>query len=791
MADKKAPPKKRTPANSKVGRRDKKPKTSTRRRTAKKRSAKKASSSGWLKRLLGFFFKIGLVVIAVLVVVGIFLDSVISDRFEGQLWHLPSVVYGRVLTLQPGQTISHQSVLKELEVLRYHKVATPKREGEYSASSTRIELIRRPFEFVEGFEGARHVMLTFTDSGLQKIERVNEGGQLGYINIEPKLLGMLESRTEEQRLFIPREQLPELLIDALLVTEDRDFYQHDGVSPFAIARALVVNAQAGRTVQGGSTLTQQLAKNLFLSRDRTLWRKLREAYIALLIDYRYSKDRILEAYMNEVYLGQSGADAIHGFGLGARLYFDRPLQELRVDQLAMLVAVVKGPSYYNPWRNPERVEQRRDLVLRLLMENGHLTSREFELAAQRPLDIQSSPRAASRQPAYFQQLRREINQHVGDNFVPGEGLRIFSTLDPVSQRAAEQSVNNLLPELGKGLETAMVMADRRSGEIRAMIGGSKPGYAGFNRALDARRPIGSLVKPSVYLAALSHPNKFQLGTILEDKPIQLKGSQGSMWQPRNYDRKFNGEVPLYEALSRSLNVPTVNLGMAVGLDEVKETLVKLGAPEKEIPVVPAMLLGSVSLTPYETTQVFQTIGSGGQRAPLTALRAVTNLEGDVLYQFWPRASQQVPEQSAWLTTYAMKNAIVSGTGRRLHSEFSWAALAGKTGTTDNNRDSWFVGLDGREVATVWIGKDDNSETGLTGASGALRLYQDYLQRRTPERLQLNWPAELSTAKYSKNQSGILGFDCQGAVSLPVWDKDGAFKEACNDSLGGFIKRLFN
>ncbi|WP_087022054.1 penicillin-binding protein 1B [Thaumasiovibrio subtropicus] len=783
MAERKSPAKKRTSAKTKT--------TTRKRRATKKRTVKTKPSRRWGRWLFGFTVKLSLLAIAVLVVVGIYLDGVIRDRFEGQLWHLPSVVYGRVLTLQPGQSISHAAVLKELEVLRYQKVATPRRPGEYSASSTRIEMIRRPFEFVEGFDPERHIMLTFNDSGLQKIERVGQGGQLGFINIEPKMLGMLESRSEEQRLFVPREQLPEVLIDALLVTEDRDFYHHDGVSPLAIVRAMLVNVQAGRTVQGGSTLTQQLAKNMFLSRERTLWRKLREAYIAIILDYRYSKDSILEAYMNEVYLGQSGADAIHGFGLGARLYFDRPLEELRVDQLAMLVAVVKGPSYYNPWRNPERVTQRRDLVLKLLLENGNLTAGEYEQAVSRGLDVQSQARIASRQPAYFQQLRREINTHVGDNFEPGIGLRVFSTLDPLSQQSAEQAVRQMVPNLGKNLETAMVVADRRSGEIRAMIGGVNPGYAGFNRALDARRPIGSLVKPAVYLSALADPSRYHLGTTLDDKPIQLKGSQGSVWQPRNYDRKFSGEVPLYQALARSLNVPTVNLGMAVGLEQVKQTMTELGAPAAEIPTVPAMLLGSVSLTPYETTQMFQTIGSGGQRAPLTALRAVSDIEGNVLYQFWPRASQQVPEQAAWLTTFAMKHAVVSGTGRRLHSQYAWAALAGKTGTTDNNRDSWFVGIDGREVATVWIGKDDNSDTGLTGSSGALRLYQSYLERRVPERLQLSWPAQLSTAKYTKQQSGRLKLDCRGKMELPVWDKDGELKDACNDPLGGFIQRLFN
>ncbi|WP_413112979.1 penicillin-binding protein 1B [Thaumasiovibrio sp. DFM-14] len=788
MTERNQPPRKRRPAKPKT----KATKTTTKKRARNTRSKTQSSMPRRWSRFMGIIMlKLGLVAVAILAVTGIYLDGVVRDRFDGQLWHLPSVVYGRVLTLQPGQSVTHHEVMRELEALRYIKVSQPRRPGEYSASSTRIELIRRPFEFVDGFDAARHVMLTFDRSGLQRIERLPQGGDLGYLNIEPKLLGMLESRTEEQRLFVPREQIPDVLIDALLVTEDRDFYHHDGVSPSAIFRAFAVNLRAGRTVQGGSTLTQQLAKNLFLSRERTLWRKLREAYIAILIDYRYDKDRVLEAYMNEVYLGQGSGEAIHGFALGARLYFGRPLEELRVDQLAMLVAIVKGPSYYNPWRHPERVKQRRDLVLRLLMENGVLTASEYEQAVLRRLDIQLSPRVASRQPAYFQLLRREINQYVGENFTPGVGLRIFSSLDPLSQRAAEQTVSRSLPKLGDGLETAVVVSDRLSGEIRAMVGGSNPGYAGFNRALDARRPIGSLVKPAVYLTALSQPRTFALASTLEDKPIQLQGSQGSSWQPRNYDRQFRGEVPLYQALSRSLNVPTVNVGMAVGLGEVKKTLVNMGAPQAEIPSVPAMLLGAVNLTPFEVNQVYQTLGGGGRTAPLTALRAVTDQEGRVLYRFLPRASQQINEHAAWLTTYAMKHAVVNGTGRYLHQQYGWAALAGKTGTTDNNRDSWFAGIDGREVATVWIGRDDNGDTGLTGSSGALRLYSEYLRQREPLRLQLNWPSGMRTATYSANPDGGLDFDCQGQIELPVWDIDGNLEEQCNDSLGGFIQRLFN
>ncbi|EPN7877483.1 penicillin-binding protein 1B [Vibrio vulnificus] len=776
-------------------------KTTTRKRTAnrtprkttKKRSAVKTAKRQWLKTLWSLSWKAGLALVAVLIFVGIYLDSVVKQRFEGQLFQLPTVVYARIQTLYAGENVSRPELQKELDILNYRKVSQPRYPGEYSSSSSKIELIRRPFEFVDGPEADRHVMLHFDASSLTRVQSLESKGDLGYLRLEPKMLGMLEKDTDEQRLFLRREQFPEIMVDALLVTEDRDFYQHDGVSPLAIARAMFVNLKAGRTVQGGSTLTQQLAKNLFLTQDRTLWRKVREAYIALILDYRYSKDRILEAYLNEVYLGQSGKQAIHGFGLASRYYFGQPIQELRIDQLAMLVGMVKGPSYYNPVRFPERTKERRDLVLRLMMQQNMLTASEYDQAASRPLDIQDVPRIASRQPAYFQQLSMELREKVGEAFQGETGLRVFTSLDPISQDKLEKAISKKVPELGKvagnELEAAAVAVDRTSGEIRAMVGGKRTGYDGFNRAINASRPIGSLVKPAVYLTALEQPEKYTLATTLQDTPLSLKGSKGSVWEPRNFDRQFRGDVPLYQALAKSLNVPTVRLGMQLGIDQVSDTLARLGVNRNEIRPVPSMFLGAFSLTPLEVAQMYQTLTNSGRKAPLTALRSVVDLEGHVLYQSLPKSSPAVNEQAAWLTTYAMKQGVAQGTGRYLQNQFAWAALAGKTGTSNDSRDSWFVGVDGREVTTIWLGRDDNQPTKLTGASGALRVYAEYLKQRTPEKLILPWPKEITTLGYQQKSDGELSLDCSSQFTLPVWDKQGELKAQCEKSSNWLNKLL--
>ncbi|GAL02576.1 penicillin-binding protein 1B [Photobacterium aphoticum] len=747
---------------------------------------------------------------------GFDLNQEITDKFEGQLWQLPSVVYARELTLQPGAMIRYEDLISELKVLKYRKVNKPTQPGEYSTSRLKVEFIRRPFEFRDGPQEARHVIAQFDYSKVKRIIDAESNKELGYVSVEPKMLGMLEAKTDEQRIYRPMDEMPQPLIDALIATEDRDFYQHDGISPTAIARAFIANLKAGKTVQGGSTLTQQLAKNMFLSSERSLWRKFREAYMALIIDYRYSKDQILDAYLNQVYLAQSGRDAVHGFELGARFYFGLPLTELRVDQQALLVGLVKGPSYYNPWRYPERAEHRRDLVLKLMMENGALDKFDYKKAIKQDLGLQAKGQISNRQPAYFGQLEREVENKVR-GYEAGQGLRLFTTLDPRSQAMVEQSVKKVIPTLeakaGNELETAVVVADRMTGEIRAIVGGSRPSYDGFNRAVDAKRQIGSVVKPAIYLAALEMPERFSLATSLQDQPLTIRGENGEKWSPRNYDRKYRGEVPLYRALAKSYNIPTVNLGMAVGLDTVIDTMGRLGINENEIPKLPSMLLGAFTLTPLEVTQMYQTIANGGNRSELTALSAVVDKDGKILYQHLPTSSEMVSPQAAWLTMFTLQKVVTEGTGRYLNSVLPSSRLAGKTGTSDQGRDSWYVGVDGREVVTIWMGRDDNKAVKLTGSSGPLRLYTDYVQHRDPEPLVLPVPSHVVDFEYYRDQRGVLAQSCTGNMYLPTWDPNNNLREGCMiepveqvqrgvktvekgvkegvEQVGGFFKKLFD
>lgn len=736
------------------------------------------------RRWLGLLIKLFLIGAVALAIYGVYLDSQIRSRIDGKVWQLPAAVYGRMVNLEPGMSYSKKEMIALLEGMQYRQVSRMTRPGEFTVQNDSIDILRRPFDFPDGKEGQIRARLLFKNDRLAQIQNLDNQRDFGLFRLDPKLITMLQSPNGEQRLFVPRAGFPDLLVDTLLATEDRHFYEHDGVSPYSIARAVVANLTAGKAVQGGSTLTQQLVKNLFLTNERSLVRKLNEAYMALLMDYRYSKDRILELYLNEVYLGQSGGDQIRGFPLGSLYYFGRPVDELSLDQQAMLVGMVKGASLYNPWRNPKLALERRNLVLRLLQNQGIIDAELYTMLSARPLGVQPKGGVITPQPAFMQMVRQELQQKLGNKVNDLSGVKIFTTLDPVSQDAAEKAIEDGVPALRAArnmndLEAAMVVVDRFSGEVRAMVGGSQPQFAGFNRAMQARRLVGSLAKPPTYLAALSEPDKYRLNTWLSDQPLSLKLSNGSLWQPKNYDRQFRGQVMLMDALVNSLNIPTVNLGMSVGLDQISATLQRLGIPKSVINPVPAMLLGAIDLTPVEVAQEYQTIASGGNRAPLSAVRSVIAEDGTVLYQSFPQAERMVPAQASYLTLYAMQQGVVRGTSRSLSAKFGKYNLAAKTGTTNDLRDSWFAGIDGKEVTIAWIGRDNNGPTKLTGASGALTLYRRYLENQTPLPLILQPPEGISQMNIDSAGNFVCG-EGSGMRVIPVWTENPQALCQCQD-----------
>ena len=665
---------------------------------------------------------------------GIHLDKVVRGKFEGKRWALPARVYARPLELYVGRPLTPDQLQTELKRLSYREDATTNREGSYTRDGDRFLLRTREFRFWDGQEPSRLLSLDLSGGTVAGLKTGSGGPDLALLRLDAALIASIYPTHNEDRVLVRRDDLSDMLIRTLMAVEDRNFYQHAGVDPKGILRAAYNNMRAGRVVEGASTITQQLVKNFYLTQERSFKRKLNEAYMAFLLERRYSKDEILETYANEIFLGQDGSRSIHGFGLAANFYFNRDLKELNIPQTALLVGMIKGPSAYNPIKSPDRALARRNLVIDLMEQERVIDAAQAAQAKEAPLGLRTGGgRPTGDYPAFLQLVRRQLRRDYQEEDLRSEGLRIFTTLDPLVQLEAEEAVRARLPKLEKSkrlpvdsLESAAVITSVAQGEVLALVGGRRAAYEGFNRALDAVRSIGSLVKPAVYLTALSDPERYTLVSLIEDRPVSMRAGDGKIWEPKNYNHKVYGSVRLYSALVRSLNLATVNLGLAVGVDRVAETLYRMGVQRRFNPV-PAILLGSVSLSPLEVAQVYQTIAAEGFRAPLRAIREVVGSSGRPLNRYPLSVDEAVNSQAAYLTGWAMRQVVKQGTAKSLAKRLpKGMTMAGKTGTTDEMRDSWFAGFSGDKVAVVWVGRDDNKPTRLSGASGALLVWGDIM-----------------------------------------------------------------
>ena len=720
-----------------------------------------------------FLLKVAFTGAVLTVFYGGYLDWQIRSKMDGQIWRLPAEVYSRIESVKISDNLAFDEVIQILLDNEYRQTTMVAAPGDFKLEDDTIVVLRRAFPFPDKPEPQRVLRLRFVDNKLNRIEDLVAVKAIDEFRLAPKLIAMLESDNED-RLAIPLQNYPRLLIDALILTEDRRFYDHHGINPVGIIRALITNIRAGQTVQGGSTLTQQLVKNLFLSSERTITRKANEALMSLVLDWRYDKNRILETYLNEIYLGQNGDTQIHGFELASQFYFGRSIREISLDQIALLVGMVKGPSLYNPWRNPQNALERRNVVLKLMLEHKMIGDELYQLLSQRPLSVQQKGQISRKYPSFIQTLQVDLRRELGEHKISSLlGARIFTTMDLKQQAQAENAVVNTVSQLqlktkNPYLEGAMIVADYRVGEIRAVVGGLQTQYAGFNRALMAKRQIGSLVKPSIYLTALSNPEQFRLNTPINNQPITINVKGSPPWQPRNYDKKYSGSVMLMDALARSLNIPTVNIGMKVGLSKVIDTQKAMGWDNVQIPKVPAMLLRAYTISPYDVTKLYQTIANQGGRVELTTVETITDRQGNIIYQHDKTAKQVVPQEAAFQTLFAMQQTVERGTARSLQNDYADLRLAGKTGTTNDARDTWFVGIDGKNISTVWLGRDDNGETKLTGASGALQIYKDYLSHTYIEKLKLNKPANMKWVGITQHGS----WDCDSNRMIPVWVNNG-------------------
>ncbi len=738
----------------------------TKARSSRPRSKRRSGSS---RPWLGWAIKLSIVALVILAGVAVYLDAVVQEKFSGKRWTIPATVYARPLELFVGQKLVKEDFLTELDALGYRREQAVSGPGSMSVAANAVEMHTRGFRFYEGVEESQRIRVRFSGDFVAGLNRAN-GDELPVARLEPVTIGGLYPAHNEDRILIKLDQAPPYLIETLVAVEDREFFDHFGVSPKSIARAVWVNLTAGEVRQGGSTLTQQLVKNFYLTNERSLSRKATEAMMAVLLELHYDKDEILEAYLNEVFLGQDGRRAIHGFGLASQYFFGRPLAELKVQHVALLVGMVKGPTYYNPRRHPERALERRNLILDLLAEQRVLTPEEAAAAQETPLGVtQQGSLADSSYPAFLDLVKRQLREDYREEDLTEEGLRVFTSFDPILQRKAENAMSETLKRLGKaaeGVEGAMLVTNPETGELQAMLGSRQPGFAGFNRALDASRPIGSLIKPAIYLAALEKPSQYTLTSHLEDEPFSVKGADGQVWKPQNYGRTAHGTVYLYQALANSYNLSTARLGLDLGVPHVLRTLERLGV-SPQWPAYPSMLLGAGGLRPIEVAGMYQTLANGGFNTPLRGIRSVVAADGEPLSRYPFKIEQRFDAGAIYLTQYAMQRAMLEGTGRSAYNYVPKSvALAGKTGTTNDSRDSWFAGFSQDLLAVVWLGRDDNGKTSLTGATGALQVWGDFMRRADPLPLQASPPENIEMA-WVDAQTGLGTLEnCPDAVQLP-------------------------
>lgn len=775
----------------------------TRRSTRKsKKPAPSHRSGGLLRRLLFNKISASLLLFSVLLssLYVVYLDILITEKMSGRIWSFPSTVYARPLELYKNKAISLEDISSELDLLDYRQVSTrPAKAGQYRVyADAYIELISRDFTFSDGFQSSQGLRITLQNNHINRLETLNTNQVIDVFRLQPMVVAGIYPEQQEVRQLIQLEQVPDDLVLALLSVEDRRFYQHWGIDPRSIARAFVANLMAGKTVQGGSTLTQQLVKNIFLSADRSLIRKINEAIMALLLEFHYDKSTILETYINEVYLGQQGATQIHGFQLASQFYFSKDLNRLSRDQMALLVGMVKGPSWYHPRRHQQRALERRNQVLALMLEKQVISQSQYNLYTSRPLGLTHKPKLSSnRYPALVDLVRRQLREDYNETDLKTAGLNIFTSIDPLIQEKAEKSVSEVLPRLEQSrahidsLQAAVIVASSEQGEIQALVSDRNPKFAGFNRSLDAVRQIGSLIKPAIYLSALQYPQRYTLASLLQDEPLHLKTSTGDIWSPQNYDGKTLGEITLFEALRDSRNIPSVRLGLDIGLSEIADTLHNLGVA-RDIPTYPSMTLGAFSLSPLDVANMYQTFAGRGYHIPLRVIREVLDKDNQPLTRYPLAFSKTLDEKPVHLVNHVLHEVTQSGTARSLAKTLPMR-VAGKTGTTDDLRDSWFAGFSDEQLAVVWIGRDDNSSSGLTGASGALQLWSDLMGRLPIKDLSLSPPTGIEQAWIELKSGASTNKNCPSAVKLPFITGSVPTEKAKCDTGGLFdqIKRLFN
>lgn len=655
--------------------------------------------------------------------------------------HPPLLIYGAPFFLTPGIHAVDSGLLDHLQRLEYKPAtAAPRVAGEYFTTKDSIEIFLHAQE--EHRLPARSVRLRLTDGIVTEVLSVADGRPLSLVSLEPVLISGMRSGSRQVREWIPLGRVPPTLIKALLVIEDRRFFSHFGVDPIAIGRAFWINLTRGVLVQGGSTLTQQLAKNLYYSPKRTIGRKLREVMAAMALEFKYRKEEILESYVNEIYLGQAGPVSIYGVREAAHRYFSKDLDVLSIDEIALIVGLIKGPNAYSPVKSVESATTRRNVVLRRLKEEGILPEEAVAQAMNQPVKVMLNQDVLTDAPYFVDHLLREIEQGIGMD-IP-DGARIHSTLDPRAQRIVARVLHEGLAKLEKSypalagveppLQGAAVVLDVKTGHVLAMVGGRNYQLSQFNRAVQAHRSAGSLFKPFVYLAGFEAARDqgatgLTPATLLVDEPVTLESGTGS-WSPQNYDRQYRGPVTVRTALEQSLNIPAVRTAHRTGMTALTSVLHAFGITTPLADDL-SLALGSSSVSLLQITSAYAGLGNGGVVIHPVALSNMVREGGETIWSPPLDRRQAATPQGAFLMTSLLKGVVDRGTGAKARALGVHGPVAGKTGTTDGYRDAWFIGYTPEMAIGVWVGFDDERPLTLTGAQAALPIWSELALRLIP------------------------------------------------------------
>lgn len=688
------------------------------------------------------------------------LDRVVRARFEGRLFTVPSRVYSAPTMLSAGLDVGTIGLRETLRRLGYREssgggIGTP---GTTDWSAERILIHLRGFEHPTRAEPARRIELQLERGDIDAIQDLETGRELAVALLEPETVGAYYGPEHEQRELVRVGAVPRHLIDAVLAVEDQRFEEHAGIDWVRVLGAAWANVRAGTIQQGGSTLTQQLVKNFFLTPDRTLRRKIQEAAMSVLVEARYEKSKILEAYLNEIYLGQRGSTSIHGVGEASRFYFGKPVHLLRIEDSALLAALIRNPGGVNPFKHPEAARRRRDLVLDLMHEQGRIDDAAHAAARAAPLDLTDAA-SEPRDTRYFlDALRAQLPEVYDRQVLATAGLRIFSTLDVRLQRAAARAVSEGLAALEKRfpelkpqgttreerrrstLQACLVALRPQTGEVLALVGGRDYGASQFDRCTQARRPAGSSFKPFVYAAALEADGGapvITLASILDDSPLALRAGGGS-WRPVNYDRQFHGAVSVRQAIERSYNVATARLGHEVGIDRVVDLARRVGITSPLHPY-PALALGAADVTPIEMARGYATLANAGVRPEVLLFEDVADERGETIERRRVESVRALDPGTAFLTVSLLEGVVDRGTARAVRAAGFVGPIAGKTGTSDDSKDLWFAGFTPDLVAVVWVGFDEPRRMRHAAASIALPIWQRFLKDVTGGRVAGSFP----------------------------------------------------